>query len=227
MPIRFRIDDRSDAVGFALSPLAELMLSLHVLLAPKVHALQHPWIRAMRTLPPALKREVRAFTPFYVDAVPDMFLPHGEDVSFEDELRALEELPLATFAYELARPLFHYSYAAGGRTDLGDPVVRERSLSFAGFYGAVKAGMVAVPLFAPELQGHAERLDTALSDARPAVILTTRAVADAVEAFLAQHAFTPRPELIVVDEIPDSASEAFTPVDLDVDDVSHLQYTSG
>ncbi len=97
----------------------------------------------------------------------------------------------------------------------------------AGFYGAVKAGMVAVPLFAPELQGHAERLDTALSDARPAVILTTRAVADAVEAFLAQHAFTPRPELIVVDEIPDSASEAFTPVDLDVDDVSHLQYTSG
>lgn len=97
----------------------------------------------------------------------------------------------------------------------------------AGFYGAVKAGMIAVPLFAPELQGHAARLDTALRDARPAVVLTTRAAADAVEAFLAQHTFSPRPELIVVDEVPDSASEAFTPVDLDVDDVSHLQYTSG
>ncbi len=97
----------------------------------------------------------------------------------------------------------------------------------AGFFGAVKAGMIAVPLFAPELQGHAERLETALSDARPAVILTTRAAAGAVETFLAHHTFRPRPELVVVDEIPDSASEAFTPVDLDVDDVSHLQYTSG
>jgi fatty-acyl-CoA synthase len=97
----------------------------------------------------------------------------------------------------------------------------------AGFYAAVKAGMIAVPLFAPELQGHAARLDTALRDARPAVILTTRAAAGAVEAFLAQHTFSPRPALIVVDEVPDSASEAFIPVDLDVDDVSHLQYTSG
>ncbi|MDQ2638296.1 MAG: AMP-binding protein, partial [Actinomycetota bacterium] len=97
----------------------------------------------------------------------------------------------------------------------------------AGFYGAVKAGMIAVPLFAPELQGHAARLDTALRDARPAVVLTTRAAAGAVEAFLAQHTFSPRPELIVVDEVPDSASEEFALVDLDVDDVSHLQYTSG
>ncbi|BBY82623.1 AMP-binding protein [Mycolicibacterium pulveris] len=97
----------------------------------------------------------------------------------------------------------------------------------AGFYGAVKAGMIAVPLFAPELQGHAERLDTALRDARPAVILTTRAVAHAVEAFLVRHTYQPSPQLIVVDEIPDSVSQAFTPVDLNVDDVSHLQYTSG
>lgn len=97
----------------------------------------------------------------------------------------------------------------------------------AGFYGAVKAGMIAVPLFAPELQGHAERLDTALSDARPAAVLTTRAAADAVEAFLTQRTLRPRPELIVVDEIPDSVGETFSPVDLDVDDVSHLQYTSG
>ncbi len=32
----------------------------------------------------------------------------------------------------------------------------------AGFYAAIKAGTIAVPLFAPELPGHAERLDTAL-----------------------------------------------------------------
>jgi len=137
LAIRFHLeDDPGGDVGVALSPLCEAVLSLHVLIKPKYHPVQHPWIRAMRTLPPALKREVRAFTPFYVDAIPDVFLPHGEGTSFEDELRVLEELPVATFAYELARPLFHYSYAASGRTDLADPVVRERSLYFAGFYGA-------------------------------------------------------------------------------------------
>ena len=36
----------------------------------------------------------------------------------------------------------------------------------AGFFAAIKAGTIAVPLFAPELPGHAERLDTALRDSR-------------------------------------------------------------
>jgi DNA-binding transcriptional ArsR family regulator len=136
MAIRFRLDgDPAQAVGVALSPLCEAVLSLHVLIKPKYHPVQHPWIRAMRALPPALKREVRAFTPFYVDAIPDAFLPTTPDATWDDELAALEALPLETLAYELARPLFHYSRAAGGRTDLADPVVRERSLYFAGFYG--------------------------------------------------------------------------------------------
>jgi len=120
MAIRFRLDpDPADAVGVALSPLCETALSLHVLIKPKYHPVQHPWIRAMRTLSPALKREVRAFAPFYVDAIPDAFLPAAESATFEEELAALEALPLETLAYELARPLFHYSHVAGGRTDLG------------------------------------------------------------------------------------------------------------
>ncbi|CAN5853941.1 fatty acyl-AMP ligase [soil metagenome] len=97
----------------------------------------------------------------------------------------------------------------------------------AGFFAAIKAGTIAVPLFAPELQGHAERLDTALRDARPAAILTTAAAADAVRAFLTDHALVGNPPLIVIDDIPDSAGDAFFPVDIDADDVSHLQYTSG
>lgn len=36
-----------------------------------------------------------------------------------------------------------------------------------GFYAAIKCGTVAVPLFAPELPGHAERLETALADCTP------------------------------------------------------------
>jgi len=91
----------------------------------------------------------------------------------------------------------------------------------------VKAGTIAVPLFAPELPGHAERLDTALRDAEPSVVLTTSAATAAVQAFLAKSVPERRPPVIVIDEIPDTAGEPFTPVHIDMDDISHLQYTSG
>ncbi len=97
----------------------------------------------------------------------------------------------------------------------------------AGFYAAVKAGTIAVPLFAPELPGHAERLDTALRDSEPTVVLTTTAAQDAVESFLVNVPQLRRPQVIVVDRIPDSMGQLFEPAELGMDDVSHLQYTSG
>jgi fatty-acyl-CoA synthase len=97
----------------------------------------------------------------------------------------------------------------------------------AGFYAAIKAGTIAVPLFAPELPGHAERLEIALRDSEPAVVLTTAAAKDAVESFLINLPQLRKPQLIVVDRIPDSAGEQFIPVELDINRVSHLQYTSG
>src|SRR4051812_20167261 len=97
----------------------------------------------------------------------------------------------------------------------------------AGFYAAVKAGTIAVPLFAPELPGHAERLETALNDSQPVVVLTTNAVRGAVDAFLASMAPARRPHVLVIDEIPDSAAHDFSPVVVEAADVSHLQYTGG
>ncbi|BBY10078.1 nitrate ABC transporter substrate-binding protein [Mycobacterium marseillense] len=97
----------------------------------------------------------------------------------------------------------------------------------AGFYAAVKAGTIAVPLFAPELPGHAERLDTALRDSKPTVLLTTTTAQGAVEKFLADHPHLGRAEVIAIDRIPDSAGESFVATELGMDDVSHLQYTSG
>src|ERR1700756_4080045 len=97
----------------------------------------------------------------------------------------------------------------------------------AGFYAAIKAGTIAVPLFAPELPGHTERLETALRDSEPAVVLTTLAAKDAVESFLVNLPQLRKPQLIIIDQMPDSTGELFVPVEVDVDDVSHLQYTSG
>ena len=94
------------------------------------------------------------------------------------------------------------------------------------FFAALRAGTIAVPLFAPELPGHAERLDVALADAAPAVLLTTASAAAAVESFLGRLEGL-RPPVIVVDDIPDSASADFVDVEIEMDDVSHIQYTSG
>jgi fatty-acyl-CoA synthase len=97
----------------------------------------------------------------------------------------------------------------------------------AGFYAAIKAGTIAVPLFAPELPGHAERLDTALRDSQPTVVLTTTAAKGAIENFLTELPRLRTPQLIVIDEISDSTGELFVPTELGMDDISHLQYTSG
>ncbi|OCB46277.1 fatty-acid--CoA ligase [Mycobacterium malmoense] len=107
-------------------------------------------------------------------------------------------------------------------------VLAPQSLDYVmGFYAAIKAGTVAVPLFAPELPGHAERLDTALRDSRPTAVLTTSAARGAVEGFLSTLPQSQRPRVVVIDEVPDSAREKFAPTELRHDDVSHLQYTSG
>jgi acyl-CoA synthetase (AMP-forming)/AMP-acid ligase II len=96
-----------------------------------------------------------------------------------------------------------------------------------GFFAAIKAGNIAVPLFAPELPGHAERLDAVLADARPAVVLTTTEAAEAVQGFLRKLPRFRRPRVIAVDAVPDSVGATFTPVRLDSEDIAYLQYTSG
>ncbi|WP_094288257.1 fatty acyl-AMP ligase [Mycobacterium lehmannii] len=93
------------------------------------------------------------------------------------------------------------------------------------FFGAIKAGAIAVPLFAPELQGHAQRLETALRDCEPSVVVTTAVAAANVRSFLSGLDGVPTPRVVVLDEI--SATVEFEPVELPLDAVSHLQYTSG
>lgn len=96
-----------------------------------------------------------------------------------------------------------------------------------GFFAAIKAGNIAVPLFAPELQGHAERLETALLDSRPTTVLTTAVGEAAVQEFLAKMPESVRPRVELIDAIPDSEGDGFVAIPVDPDDVSHLQYTSG
>lgn len=95
------------------------------------------------------------------------------------------------------------------------------------FFSAIRAGAIAVPLFAPELPGHAERLNAVLTDAEPTVVLTTTAGAERVVASVRQLPRIRQPRVIAVDAVPDSVGAAFVPVPLDTDDIAYLQYTSG
>jgi acyl-CoA synthetase (AMP-forming)/AMP-acid ligase II len=97
----------------------------------------------------------------------------------------------------------------------------------AAFFAAVHAGNVSVPLFAPTLSGHAERLTAVLTDARPAVVLTTAAAAESVREFLRTRPVAGRPRMIAVDAIPSSLASMFTEPAGSTDDVAYLQYTSG
>jgi acyl-CoA synthetase (AMP-forming)/AMP-acid ligase II len=111
---------------------------------------------------------------------------------------------------------FQQSVARGERVALLVPQGLEYVV---GFLGALRAGVIAVPLFPPGLPGHGDRLAAVVADCEPAAVATTRAAFDAVRDFL------PAASVIVLDEISDDVE--FTPVALDPDETAYLQYTSG
>lgn len=152
--VRFELVDTPDAgLAFAYSPLLETVLSLHVLAEPKHHALQHEWVRAMRRLPPQLRREIAALSFIYRWTLPNCVLPNattGYD-EFDVELARLRGLRADVAAFELLRPL--YDHGGGTRPPrrriLADPSVRALALKRAGLLGP-EARRAAELLFADQ-----------------------------------------------------------------------------
>ncbi|MFD9894681.1 fatty acyl-AMP ligase [Amycolatopsis sp. NPDC059027] len=116
------------------------------------------------------------------------------------------------------------------RAGLGDrvAVLIDQSVDYVvAFLGALRAGLVAVPLFEPSpLPGHEERLAGVLADCAPSLVLTTRRHTDAVDAFLVERGLS-GPQIIAVDVLPPRAAEDYEHVLLRPDDLAYLQYTSG
>jgi fatty acid CoA ligase FadD32 len=88
--------------------------------------------------------------------------------------------------------------------------------------GAFYAGVIAVPLFSPDLPRQQERLIRAYADADPAVAVTVSGELPSVQAFLG-NASRPR-EVIAADRVEPAA---WTPGPIALDDIAYLQYTSG
>jgi DNA-binding transcriptional ArsR family regulator len=119
----------AERVGFAYSPSLEAVLSLHVLVEPKHHPVQHEWVRAMRHLSPALKREIDVFAFAFRDYFPEFLFPQpvGGLLSFEDEVRRLRALDPAAVRLEFTVALVGPPAGGGDARDhraIDDPAVR-------------------------------------------------------------------------------------------------------
>ena len=150
-------------VALAVSPLHECVLSLHVLLGPKHHALHHDWVRRMRTLDPALRRELETLGFLYRRQIPDPFAPSADDApeSFEQEVARFRALPPELLLAGLGRPL--YDHGGAGDSVFGERGVRETMLARAAADGGEPARGAAEQLldrpveFAGRLAGVLER----------------------------------------------------------------------
>ena len=110
----------------------EAVLSLHVLVEPKHHPVQHGWVRAMRRLSPALKREIDVFAFAFRAYFPEFLFPSpaGELLDFAGELRRLRAVDAALVRLEFAIPLIG-PQAGGG--EARDPAVLETRRCAASF----------------------------------------------------------------------------------------------
>jgi len=88
------------------------------------------------------------------------------------------------------------------------------------------AGTIAVPLFAPNLPGHADRLVATYEDCTPACVVTVPASSADVHAFVAARRH--RAAVIVADADAGTPSAVgWRPAPAGRDDVAYLQYSSG
>jgi DNA-binding transcriptional ArsR family regulator len=145
-------------VAFAVSPLLECVLSLHVLLGPKHHALHHDWVRRLRTLDPALRKELETLGFVYRHQIPEFLLPRadGAPESFEQEVAQLRALAPELLLATLGRPL--HDHGGAGATAFDESGVREAMLDRAGSARSAAEQLVDRPAeFADRLAAALER----------------------------------------------------------------------
>ena len=95
-----------------------------------------------------------------------------------------------------------------------------------GFFAAIEAGCIAVPLSVPQFGAHDERASAALQDSAPTVLLTTSAVVTDVVSCARALPGTP-PAVIEIDALALDAEPTFQRSRRPHNKTALLQYTSG
>jgi long-chain fatty acid adenylase/transferase FadD26 len=96
-----------------------------------------------------------------------------------------------------------------------------------GFFGAMQAGFIAVPLPVPQFGGHDERVSGALRDCSPAVLLTTSAVVAEVMPYAGGQPGASGPRVIEVDALDLESPRVLEASAGPFPSTAYLQYTSG
>lgn len=95
------------------------------------------------------------------------------------------------------------------------------------FVACVRAGLVAVPLFSPDLPGHGDRLASTFADCDPMVALATRGNVELVEEFLRSQPGGASAIVLVIDGELEAADDVEVRPRRTPDDLAYIQYTSG
>lgn len=95
------------------------------------------------------------------------------------------------------------------------------------FYASLQAGMIAVPLSVPMFGVHDQRVESALEDSAPSVVLTTSAAMADVNKYAKPHGSRLAPTVIEVDVIDVALTRELDETDDSRPGPAYLQYTSG
>ncbi|KAA1432156.1 AMP-binding protein [Mycolicibacter arupensis] len=106
-------------------------------------------------------------------------------------------------------------------------ILAPQSLEYiVGFYGALEAGLIAVPLPVPMFGVHDERVSAALRDSAPVAILTTSAAVGDIASSIKGLGGKP-PVVIEIDALDLDSEPASAPTATAQTKIAFLQYTSG
>ena len=98
------------------------------------------------------------------------------------------------------------------------------------FYGCLFAGVVAVPVYPPDMnrfERSLAKLDAIHANARPAALLTTTEIAGMVGALNERSPVLAGARWLTTDDVPSTVAEAWRPQAIDERSLAFLQYTSG
>ena len=95
------------------------------------------------------------------------------------------------------------------------------------FYATLQAGLIAVPLSVPLLGVHDQRVESALEDSTPSVLLTTSAAVADADKYAKSRDGRPAPRILEVDVIDVDATRELDDTDFSRPGPAYLQYTSG
>lgn len=153
------------------------------------------------------------------DEVAFTFTDYTRDPAGVDENLTWSALSRKTMA--MAREIQAHG-GVGDRAVILAPQGMEYVLAF---LGAMQAGLIAVPLPLPHRGSSHDRVSAVFADTKPAVVLTTSAVAVDVGDYVDQSPVETVPKIVEVDALDLDGDAPVPPTE--VPDTAYLQYSSG